>query len=130
MKKGFTLIEIIITISLFLMLFLVSYLPIVRGFRKPQETSVYDVLVSDVRSQQAKAFAGYGDQSIVFNTDSYLLSPDNFIVNLPEEFQFTNPQTVNITNGSGEVTPTTIYLQDNTSNELKTINLNTYGTIY
>ena len=130
MKRGFTLVEVIITVSLFLMLFIVSYTPIVRSFRKPQETSVYDVLVSDIKSQQAKALAGYGDQTIVFNTNSYILSPDNFVVNLPEEFLFTNQQTVNFTNGTGEITPTTISLQDNTNGEIKTINLNTYGTIY
>ena len=130
MKRGFTLVEVIITVSLFLMLFIVSYTPIVRSFRKPQETSVYDVLVSDIKSQQAKALAGYGDQTIVFNTNSYILSPDNFVVNLPEEFQFTIQQTVNFTNGTGEIIPTTISLQDNTNGEIKTINLNTYGTIY
>lgn len=128
--NGFTLTEVIITISLFLMLFIASSVTVIRGIRKPYESQAYDILVADIKNQQAKAFAGFGDQTIVFTANSYTLSPDNFVVNLPTGFEFTTSQQITFISGTGETSQTSIVLRDTQSGETKTINLNEYGTIY
>lgn len=131
MEKGFTLTELVVTIGLLLILFTFSSLNLLGTIRRPTEAGIYDVLISDVRSQQIKAMTGKGDgYGISFTSNSYILTPDNFTVDLPDGYTFTTTPQVVFEEGTGETTQVSILLQETRSGETREIRINKYGATY
>jgi prepilin-type N-terminal cleavage/methylation domain-containing protein len=129
-QKGFTLTELIITIGLLFIIFGLSSIAFLGSIRRPAQVGAVNILVTDLKSQQAKAMMGKGEHGINFAINSYSLTPDNFVVNLPEGFEFTNTQQVNFTAGTGETTPTEISVRDGQSTEITTLRINKHGATY
>jgi prepilin-type N-terminal cleavage/methylation domain-containing protein len=131
MEKGFTLTELVVTIGLLLILFTFSSLNLLGTIRRPTEAGIYDVLISDVRSQQIKAMTGKGDgYGISFASNSYTLTPDDFTVDLPDGYTFTTTPQVVFEEGTGETTQVSILLQETRSGETREIRINKYGATY
>ncbi|MDO8515599.1 MAG: type II secretion system protein [bacterium] len=152
-KRGFTLVEILVVMGLTTILISFSTISILGLQQRTQVNSKFNMLVTDFRSQQIKAMNGEADSSgniiargIHFDADKYVLfrglvynaaDQSNFPVLLDDE-QFVNisfpnnnivfypgsGEPVNFVIGSDKVT-----LQQNGGGIQKTITINKYGTI-
>ncbi|MBI4097710.1 MAG: type II secretion system protein [Candidatus Levybacteria bacterium] len=153
-QKGFTLIEVILVMSITAMLFGVIGYNMVRVQSTTSIQSSVDGLVSDLRFQQSKAMIGategrssadsYGiyflsDQYVLFHGNSYNSSePTNFSVELPSNIEIANttfPSNIIVFSAlSGEIsgfspTGNTITLKVGNASDQATITLNRYGVV-
>lgn len=136
-KRGFTLVEIIVVMGV--MVTLLSLVTI--NNLRPQKTSALisgsDLLISDIKGQQALAMLGK-DAGIILGSANYTLTENgnNFTVNLGNNLQLTNTLSgskIVFASGSGEVSnfqngADTIILQFS-SGENRKIQINKYGTV-
>lgn len=153
MRKGFTLIETIIVISIIITL-LGSIMAVSLNFRPSTLiNSNITTFLTDLKNQQMKAMTGdtegrgvpdtYG---IYFQTNNYTLfhgsvysagNPDNFVIPLDSQLQFSDTlpnHTLLFTAQSGEITgfvsnQNTVTISDAAGELSKTISLNKYGSV-
>lgn len=148
-QKGFTLIEIILVMSILFILFGFTTLSFVKQQNSVSVQSITDSLVSDINSAQNKAMLGDSNASygIYFQPDRYVLfagssysqnNPSNFIVNIDPGYQISNVtfsnNTVIFASGSGEVNgyalgSDSLKIQNANGSSSRTIKLNRYGVI-
>jgi type II secretory pathway pseudopilin PulG len=147
-QKGFTVVELLLTIGIFIVLTSIATVSLGKFERNASLSSEVNTIIPDVKEQQIKAMAGDGegsgsisDYGIHISSTSYTLfrgtyvagSSSNFVVSLPANIQLstTFPSSELIfTKGSGEVAgPNTITLTDMTNSATKTITINKYGAI-
>ena len=134
---GFTLIELLIVIGITTILLSLSTINLVRVQQKTNLTAVVDTLIADLKSQQIKAMkgdSGGGDFGIHFTgSNSYILTPDNFTVNLDNPIQISSfpGNDIVFTQISGEVAnaPNTITLTNSAGGDQQIIDINKYGVI-
>ncbi len=146
MKKGATLIEIIVIMSIFITLAGLVTINLVGAKHKASLSSSLTLLVADLRSQQLKAMVGdtegrglEGSYGIYFTTSQYILFHDlynpsnstNFAINLGDNIQVVSPNfAVSFATGSGELTTnTSIIINNIQTGEQKTIQLNKLGVL-
>lgn len=145
MKKGFTLVELMVSIGILLVLFALTTINIGRLPSSTSQNSSYDRLLTDLRSQQIKAMVGYNSLSYgihfedtgysIFNGSTYSQGdPGNYVVSLDPDLTFTSPGTqVVFLAGSGNVSGLTgantfsISISNGSSGVVKTIKINQYG---
>jgi prepilin-type N-terminal cleavage/methylation domain-containing protein len=147
-QRGFTLIELILVVSLISIL--LGFITI-NLFRSQQNASSYALegtLVADLRQQQLKSMIGdtegraSADQyGIYFDTNQYIFfhgtyppgDSSNFVINLDENFQFESPGThVTFQKITGEVlagSVSSVTLRNITNGDAKTIRINKYGVV-
>lgn len=146
-SKGFTLIELIVVVSIMVTLLGFITISLVKSQQTASLTTTEEILVADLRQQQLKSMIGdtegrassdsYG---IHFDSNRYVLfhgvtyspiDPSNTINNLTQNIQFNNAGfDVIFSKLSGEIAAsTTIELQDNTNSSLKRIQINSIGVI-
>lgn len=100
-SRGFTLVELLLTMGIFAVLATMLTINIVGTQRKTLVAEGVDVLIADLRSQQAKAMVGAGesDYGVYFESDAYVMfagssydseNPSNSRVELPGEVNFSN----------------------------------------
>lgn len=144
---GFTLIELIIGVSIFLSLLTLGWINFSTLPSKVTLNSSYETMYSDIKNQQSEAMNGEGAFGVHFESDHYILfkgevynasDTTNFQVN----FENAN---IGITNNlfsggniifqasSGEILNfdainNSLTLTDNLSGENKVLTLNKYGT--
>ena len=143
---GFTLIELIVVVSVIVTLLGFITISLVRSQQTVSLTSTEEILISELKQQQLKSMIGdtegrassdsYG---IHFDQAAYTLfhgaysagEASNSVINLDSNMQFNNaPFDVIFSKKSGEISSATIIkLQDNTNSSLKRIHLNIYGTV-
>jgi prepilin-type N-terminal cleavage/methylation domain-containing protein len=151
MKKGFTLVELLLAIGIFSIL---AGLGAINYFSTLSQTSVgseQDILIADLRSAQAKAMSGVGvagalvpSWGIKFLGSSYVIFPgptytpeanSNYVVTVPSGTTITTTfpsSQVQFARRSGEILS---YNQDTdtitltVANTVKNIELNSYGVI-
>jgi prepilin-type N-terminal cleavage/methylation domain-containing protein len=157
MKKGFTIVELMVSIGILTILFAFTTINITRLPSSAAQSASYDRLISDIRSQQTKSMTGY-DSSVTpvggvsygvhFETTSYTLftgtnySPSdstNYVVELDPNVtisatDFPSSQIV-FTPGSGDVFgylsgSDSVSLSNSTTGEVKTLQINKYGATY
>lgn len=146
-QKGFTLIEVILVMSVAFVLLGISTVNLANFQRGSQLTATTNVLLADLKDQQIKAMAGatqgngtagaYGvhimsDQYILFHGSTYNSSePSNFVVDLHETLSFAAaPVDIIFQAGSGEIgSSSTITITDIVDSGQKTILLNRYGVV-
>lgn len=152
-QSGFTLIELGIVFGIIALLFGFITLNLGNVQRTTSVNSAIDTLVSDIKSQQAKAMAGTGNSGsgdsfgIYFQVDRYILftgttysstNSSNFSITLGSNLVFANSTFPNnslvFLRQSGELNGfidgmNTIDIQDVQGLNKKTITVNRYGAI-
>src|SRR4030042_5132924 len=156
-QKGLTLIELLVAIGILLILFTLTTMNLSRLPSSTAQSSGYDLLISDLRSQQTKAMSGYNSDAgaisgnaygVHFESTSYVLfrgsaySPsdvDNFLVTLEPNLSFTgstlptsNGNSIVFSQGSGDIAnyisgQDGISLSNSFTGDVKVIRLNKYG---
>ncbi len=153
-RRGFSLVELLITIGIFSSLIGFATLNFYKAKHSSSFSSALSVLVADLQEQQVKAMVGdtegrgvADNYGIHFQTTSYtifhgttysLSDTSNFTVTLPDTIEvasttFTSSQVI-YTKGSGEVSgfvngSNTVTLRDTNEGSQKTITINRYGVI-
>lgn len=145
-NSGFTLPELLITMSIFIALTAIATIALANIKSKASLNATVTTLIADLKQSQLKSMAGdtegrpvpdsYG---IYLQSTSYTIfhkaynpaDASNFTVNLGDNIRISNqPITLIFASGSGElVSPTSIILQDNQTNAQKTLLLNQLGVI-
>ena len=145
-QNGFTLVEMVVVVSLTVTLLSLVILNLVRSQQSVSLTSMEATLLADLRQQQLKSMNGdtegrsTSDQyGVHFNQKDYVLfhgtysSGDtyNTVINLDSNMQFNNPNfDVIFSKIGGEITQATIIdLQDNTNSHIQRTHLNIYGAV-
>lgn len=154
MRKGFTLVEVIVVMAIVSTLFAISIVSLNTFQQNTFQNTSEDVLLSDLKLQQLKSMTGdnnstttFEEFGIHFETNSYTLfrgssysasDPENFTVTLNpnlsfSQVDFANSQIV-FERNSGEIigfTPgnNTITINNNVTDSDSIITLNRYGVI-
>lgn len=142
-EKGYSVIELILMMGIFLTILGIGTINLLNVSKKSSISATVNSFVADFKEQQIKAMSGdtegqasISDQGIHFETNSYTLFKEsygtsNFVVNLPSNMQFINPNTqIVFKRGSGEITGiNSIVIRDTTDGTQKTITVNQYGVI-
>lgn len=146
-QKGLTIIELMVAIGILTILFALSTINLSRLPSTTAQSSSYDLLISDLRSQQTKAMAGSMAESfgIHFESTSYTLfegevysesDPGNFVVTLDPNLSFTassfaadsSGSFVVFSSGSGDLASSgSITITNSFTGDVRTVNLNKYG---
>jgi prepilin-type N-terminal cleavage/methylation domain-containing protein len=153
-NKGFTIIEMVIVITIFSILVSLTYTNFIRPQRSVNARSIISILRNDVRHQQLKTMFSQNStlnnsraHGIYFDSYSYTLYTNssyslgdgtNFTVDLPTNFEFS---TINFPSGElnfgsvdGSVAgynpaQNSVTLRNVDSDEQFTLTVNNYGTL-
>jgi prepilin-type N-terminal cleavage/methylation domain-containing protein len=145
-QGGFTLIELILVMSLMAILLGFVSINLMHSQQTATSSAIEGMLVADLRQQQLKSMIGdtegraNADQyGIHFDLKSYVffhgtysaVDPANFVVNLDGNFQFDSPGTeVVFQKVSGETSSVSnVVLRDASNGNTKTITINKYGVV-
>lgn len=146
-NSGFTVIELIVIITIIAVLLGVITLNLTSIQQKVSISTTAETVIADIKGQQIKAMIGdtqgissASDYSVHFDEDEYVLfrgssysalSSTNFVVKLPANLKFQIPATdIIFSKISGELPlQTSIILKDITNSSQKTININKYGVV-
>lgn len=146
-QRGFTLIEMIVVMSIIITLLGFITISLVSSLQKVSLTSTQEILIADLKQQQLKSMIGdtegrpasdsYGihfdsNRYVTFHGSTYSSSDtSNSAISLDNNMQFNNSGfDVIFSKLSGTISGAlTIELQDNTNSKLKRIYLNAYGTV-
>lgn len=152
-QKGFTFTEVIIVIGIVSILFGFIVVNLLNFQSKKSVESETDMIISDIKTQQAKAMLGKrensitGDYGIYFEQNKYILfqgssyessNSTNFQISLNQNLEFQNMLFPNsqiiFLKGSGEIlgftnSQNSLIIKDTASNNQKTIIFNRYGVI-
>ena len=147
MRKGFTLIELVVVMGIFTTLLGISTINLSGAQLRSSLNSAVEVFVTDLKSQQLRSMVGEDDgggsaqsYGVHFESDSYTLfegvayspvDPNNFQVNLPGNTEFfpINSDLI-FAIGSGEIASDTIVtIRRNSGGGQKEININRYGVV-
>lgn len=125
MKRGFTLVELIVTIGIFAILATLSSINFFSTYSQSNLGATQDVLIADLKTAQANAMAGAGDSTWSTSTMTALPSGVTLSTTFPAN-------QITFLHGSGEISlydssHDTITLTSGSSS--KTVELNQYGTL-
>lgn len=149
-KLGFTLVEMMVTLALFVIVFAISNVSLSGLIAKHSSQEFAESFISEARRQQMRAISGEvspedsSNFGIKYNDTNYVLfsgtysdaSPNNITVQLPTDIQFTNitfPNSQLQFEGlSGEVLnyaseSASVVVQNTTTNETTTLRINQLG---
>ncbi len=153
MKKGFTLVELMVVMGIIAILISYSVVNLTSIQHTTYLGTTIDTFISDLKQQQLKAMVGdtegrgvndyYGirfgtTDYALFHGASYSVSSSNPVIPLTSSIQFSNvtfPQSrIVFEKGSGEIVgftvgSNTITLRNTVTSEVKTITINRYGVI-
>ena len=144
-QKGFTIVELLLTMGIFAILTSLATINLVSAQHTASIDTTTTTLVADLKQQQTKAMTGdtegrsapspYG---VHFDTTKYVLfhgtynaaDTSNFTINLEGSLRFTTTGDILFSQVSGERTGLNpIVLQDSMTTRHKSITTNTYGVI-
>jgi len=146
-QHGFTLIELIVVLSLVITLLGITTINLVGSQQAASLNSAVEILSADLKQQQLRSMIGdtegratsdsYGihfdsNQYVFFHGTTYSASDNtNFVSSLTDDMQINHPGfNIVFSKISGEIPADTIIeLKDNTNSKLKRIHLNTFGII-
>jgi len=153
--RGFTIVELMVSMGILTILFALTTINITRLPSSTSQTSSYDRLVSDLRSQQTKAMVGYNSATgatggsaygiyfyfdaaansyhsyILFTGPNYSSGTDYYPVDLDPNLTFTGitfpDLQVVFATGSGDTASGSASITNSLTGEVKTLKLNKYG---
>lgn len=153
-ERGFTLIEVIVVMTLFALLSTFATINLLRPQTKISLDTTVSTLVADIKQQQLKSMVGESGSAalattfgLYFEPTRYILfpgssynpvNPDNFVVDLDNNMVLSNilfpSQTIVFSRMSGEVVgfspgSNSVVARNNNSGEQKTVTINRYGAI-
>ena len=146
-KLGFSLIELIMVMSIMATLIGLITINLVNSQQKASLHSTAQTFISDIRQQQIKAMIGdsegretadsYGvhidpDQYVLFHGAAYTAGDSsNLEISLPTNMRFVSPGgNVIFSRIGGEISvEASVEMQDTTNNNTRTIQLNQYGVV-
>lgn len=152
-QKGFSFTEILTVIGIVSILFGFIVINLLDFQSKRSVGSEMDLIISDIKAQQAKAMLSKlengltGDYGIYFEQNKYTLfqsssyqpsNPTNFQISLNQNLQFQNvlfpTSQIIFLKGSGEISnfidnQNSLIIKDTANNNQKTIIFNRYGVI-
>jgi prepilin-type N-terminal cleavage/methylation domain-containing protein len=145
---GFTLVELLIGITIFATLAGIATISLSKASRSASLNTTISSLLTDIKQQQLKAMIGDtegrsagSNYGVYFNSSSYTLfhgnytagDATNFTIQLPGNMQFTTTNVqLTFANGSGSLaagSATAVTIRDTTNSSQKTIQFNTYGVV-
>lgn len=124
MKKGFTFIELVLTIGIFSILAALTSINFLSTYSRANLGSVEDILIADLKTAQANAMAGAGDTTW-----------DPSSLTLPTPITLTSGfpgGQITFLHGSGEIAGFTAgedTLTLSSGSDSKILKLNKYGTL-
>lgn len=148
-QKGFTLIELMVTIGIFGILIGISTISLSNIQRTSSLSSEVNRLIPDLKEQQVKAMSGdtensgvVSDYGIHFDSASYTLfrstyvagNADNFVISLSPNITVNTSLTggeMVFQKGSGEVAAgaSTVVFTDTTTGRTQTVTINKLGVV-
>jgi len=146
--KGFTLVELLVSIGILAVIFAIVSLNISPVPSNSLLSASIDLLTSDIRAQQTLAMTNNSSYGVRLESDSYTLfkgssyvqgSAGNFVVNLDSGIVITNitfPNSVIVFSpGNGDVSGYTgsqdgFTISSTTTNKSSVIKINKYGATY
>lgn len=132
MKKGFTIVEVLMVLAIFITLMGIGYLRVIGIERRAPVTATVDTFIADIRGQQTKAMTGGSTGTgITIQTNSYTLIPASSVTMLPTNITLSPSGTsISFANGSGDVTgASSVTVTQTLTGEYKTITINRYGAV-
>ena len=121
MKRGFTLIEMIVVMAIGAVVITATTVNLLGGQRRGAKLSGVEQLVADIRTAQVKTMMGAGAGVI----DLAAVDLDN---NLTVSSSYPD-NTITLTPISGETEAGTVTLTDDTDGTVKTLYINVYGVV-
>lgn len=145
-QRGFSLIEILLTIAIGSILLGLTTINLVKTQQKTNISASEESLIADIKSQQMKAMSGTNGASggnfgvRFFGNNKYLLFQgtdyaDGSTVTIDDGINFTDSTDIIFLSLTGEVqnydpsNPPKIVISNNGGSETKTITLNKFGTV-
>ncbi|HJY98252.1 MAG TPA: type II secretion system protein [Patescibacteria group bacterium] len=146
-QKGFTLIELIVSLAILGVIFAISSIVLSTIIPKTSQSNAYDLLISDIKSQQTLAMSTDSNYGIYFEGGSYtLFKGDDFNLGT-EKFTVTLDATVTFTDinfpgntivflaGSGDVSgyvsgSDNLNITNAQIGQVKVVRINEYGATY
>ena len=146
--RGFTLVELLVSIGILAVIFAMSSIVLSRVLPSTSQSTTFDTLISDLRTQQSQAMSTDAFYGIYFGSNSYTLfsgaaynpsSPSNFVVTLDPTVNFTNitlPGNVLVFSpGSGDVNgylsgSDSVNITNSQTNQVTVVKINQYGATY
>ncbi|MBU4098187.1 type II secretion system GspH family protein [Patescibacteria group bacterium] len=152
-NRGYTLIEVIIVMSIFILLTGLTTISLLNAKHKSSLSASVDTFIADLKQQQLKAMLGdtegrisSGNYGIFFAGGTYTLFHDdysstdsaNFDLSLGDNIEFSNitfpGSQIIFFQGSGEIGnytegSNTIIIKDILDNNQKTLTINEYGVV-
>ena len=137
-RAGFTIPELIIVMSVFLLLTGLITSNLVNLQRRTSLSTVITTLISDLKQQQIRAMSGDGPSAygVYLEPNRYTLftgsiysagATDNFSINMDGGVTLSPTTQIVFAQRSGETSTTTITVTNTNSNQTKTITINQYG---
>jgi prepilin-type N-terminal cleavage/methylation domain-containing protein len=148
MNKGFTLVELLVSMGILVVLFAITTINISPLPSNTLQATNYDTLLSDIKSQQSQAMASNSPYGVHFESESYTLFKGgsytqglfaNTVINLDSgivisDVTFPNSQIVfspGTGDASGYVTGTDGFtIKSTVTNKSTVVRLNKYGATY
>ncbi|HEX7042298.1 MAG TPA: type II secretion system protein [Patescibacteria group bacterium] len=143
-EKGFTLIELIVSISIIGILLGLVTINLLNAQHKTNIATSEELLIADLRSQQIKAMNGingggkYGvhfsdppdNTYTVFQGNSYASATDKSTVSVDGSITFSGSDILfDSINGEVDSAPVTISIKDTVTGVVKSLILNKYGVV-
>jgi len=123
--KGFTIIEVLVVLSIFITLLGIGYVSVVGYQRRAPIGATVNTLIADIRAEQTKAMTGVSVSTYQLNLATYT-APENITITT------TFPASrITFTKGSGDIVEgaNTITITQTLTGEHKIISLNRYGAV-
>ena len=148
MGKGYTLIELLVSMGILAVLFAITTINISPLPSNTLQTTNLDTLLSDIRSQQTLAMTGDTSYGVHFESGSYTLFKGNSytqglfantVINLDSGIVFSNitfPNSVIIFSSGSGGTPgytagaDSFTIKSSVTNKLTVVKINKYGATY
>lgn len=149
LRKGFTLIELIVVMGVIAILFGFSTISLLSTQHRASVNSATSQLISDLRQQQLDSMSGYKGSGAVgeafgvhLESDKYTLftgphffgdNIGNLAINLESSLEIADPTTIVFSTGSGELwnatAPITVTVRNKVDGISKAITINRYGVV-